>query len=131
MLSAIRNEGVIEDPAVVVNGAMNSETFLANTKQFLAPALRPGDVVTMGNLSSHKVKGVREAIETAGCDLWYLPPYPRGLPDYNPIEKLWRKVKSWLRRVSAETFKTLSSAVAAALRAVAADECANYLASCG
>jgi DDE superfamily endonuclease len=85
----------------------------------------------MGNLSSHKARGVREAIQAAGYDMWYLPPYPRGSPDYNPIEKLWHKAKSWLRRVSAEMFKTLSAAVAAAFRAVAADECANYLATCG
>ena len=131
MLSAIRAEGVMEDATVVVDGAMNSETFLAYTGQFLVPSLKPGDIVIMDNLSSHKAKGIREAIEAAGCDLWYLPTYPRGSPDYNPIEKLWSKVKSWLRRVSAGTFKTLSDAVAAALRAVGGDECANYFASCG
>ena len=128
MLSAIRAEGVIEDATVVIDGAMNSETFLAYTEQFLVPSLKPGDVVIMDNLSSHKAADVREAIEAAGCDLWYLPPYS---PDLNPIEKLWSKVKAWLRRVSAGTFKTLSDAVAAALRAVGADECTNYFASCG
>lgn len=128
MLSAIRAEGVIQDATVVIDGAMNSPTFLAYVQQFLTPALRPGDVVIMDNLSSHKAKGVREAIQDAGCDLWYLPPYS---PDLNPIEKLWSKVKAWLRRVSAGTFDTLSDAVAAALRAVAPDECANYFASCG
>ena len=123
-----RREGVVQGATVGVDGVMNSETFLAYTEQFLVPALRPGDVVVMDNLSSHKVKGVREAIETAGCDLGYLPPYS---PGYNPIEKLWSKVKSWLRGVSDGTFKTLSAAVAAALEAVTPDECANYLASCG
>ena len=128
MLSAIRAGGVMQDATVVIDGAMNSETFLAYTEQYLVPALRPGDIVIMDNLSSHKAKGIREVIEAAGCDLWYLPPYS---PDLNPIEMLWSKVKSWLRRVSAGTFKTLSDAVAAALRAVAPDECANYFASCG
>ena len=128
MLSAIRAQGVIEGATVVIDDAMNSETFLAYVEQFLVPALRPGDIVIMDNLSSHKAKGVREAIEAAGCDLWYLPAYS---PDYNPIEKLWSKVKAWLRRVSAGTFKTLSDAVAAALRAVGGDECRNYFASCG
>jgi len=125
MLSALRRGGVVQGATVGVDGVMNSETFLAYTEQFLVPALRPGDVVVMDNLSSHKVKGVREAIETAGCDLGYLPPYS---PGYNPIEKLWSKVKSWLRGVSDGTFKTLSAAVAAALEAVTPDECANYLA---
>lgn len=128
MLSAIRSEGVIEDATVVVDGAMDGATFLSYVEQCLVPSLRPGEVVVMDNLSSHKVKGVREAIEAAGCDLWYLPPYS---PDYNPIEKLWSKVKAWLRRVSADTFDTLSDAVAAALRAVAPDECGNYFTSCG
>ena len=84
MLSAIRCEGVIEDTTVVIDGAMNSETFLAYTQQFLVPSLKPGDIVIMDNLSSHKATGVREAIESAGCDLWYLPPYPRGSPDLAP-----------------------------------------------
>lgn len=128
MLSAIRDRGVIEDATVVVDGAMDGDIFLNYVEQCLAPSLRPGDVVVMDNLASHKVKGVREAIESAGCDLWYLPPYS---PDLNPIEKLWSKVKSWLRRVSATTFDGLSDAVADALRAVNADECANYFEACG
>lgn len=128
MLSAIRSEGVIEDATVVVDGAMDGATFLAYVEQCLVPSLGCGDIVVMDNLSSHKVAGVREAIESAGCDLWYLPPYS---PDLNPIEKLWSKVKAWLRRVSANTFDTLSDAVAAALRAVTSDECRNYFTSCG
>ncbi|MEO0513733.1 MAG: IS630 family transposase [Planctomycetota bacterium] len=127
MLSAIRDEGVIEDATVVVDGAMDGETFLNYTKQCLVPSLRPGEVVVMDNLASHKVQGVREAIESAGCDLWYLPPYS---PDLNPIEKLWSKVKSGLRRVSAATFNGLSDAVADALRAVKPNECANYFEAC-
>lgn len=128
MLSAIRAEGVMKDATVVVNGAMNGVTFLTYVEQFLVPALRPGDVVVMDNLASHKIKGVRKAIEAAGCDLWYLPPYS---PDLNPIEKLWSKVKAWLRRVSATTFDTLSDAVVAALNAVDSRECSNYFTSCG
>ena len=128
MLSAIRAEGVMKDATVVVDGAMNSVTFLAYVRQFLVPALRPGDVVVMDNLAAHKVTGVREAIEAVGGDLWYLPPYS---PDFNPIEKLWSKVKAWLRQVSATTFESLSDAVVDALRAVRPQECSNYFASCG
>jgi transposase len=128
MLSAIRNEGVMKDATVVLDGAINGVTFLAYVEQFLVPALRPGEVVVMDNLSSHKVAGVREAIESAGCDLWYLPPYS---PDFNPIEKLWSKVKTWLRRVSAASFDALSDAVADALNAVDSQECTNYFKSCG
>ena len=128
IVSAIRMDGVMQDATIVVDGAMNHVTFLGYVEQFLVPSLRPGEIVVMDNLASHKVKGVREAIEAAGCDLWYLPPYS---PDLNPIEKLWSKVKAWLRRVSATTFASLCEAIAAALRAVATDECANYVASCG
>lgn len=128
MISAIRDEGVMEQASVVFDGAMNGPTFLAYVDQCLVPALRPGDVVVMDNLQSHKVAGVREAIEAAGCDLWYLPAYS---PDFNPIEKLWSKVKAWLRRVGAKTFETVTAAIGDALRAVADDECRNYFTSCG
>lgn len=128
MISAIRDCGVMERASVVVDGSMDGPTFLAYVQQCLVPALQPGDVVVMDNLRSHKVAGVREAIEAAGCDLWYLPAYSL---DFNPIEKLWSKVKSWLRRVSAKTFETVSAAMGDALRAVAGDECSNYFTSCG
>jgi len=128
MLSAIGIEGVIEPATTVLDGPMDGPTFLFYVQNHLAPALRPGQVVVMDNLSSHKIAGVREAIEAAGCDLWYLPPYS---PDLNPIEKLWSKVKAWLRRVAETTFATVTDAVGDALRAVAPDECRNYFASCG
>ncbi len=128
MLSVIRLEGVVQDATIVLDGPMNSETFLAYTQQCLAPALRRGDIVVMDNLSSHKVKGVREAIEAAGAEAWYLPPYS---PDLNPIEKLWSKVKAWLCRVGAKTLDTLTEVIADALRAVHATECRNYFESCG
>jgi transposase len=128
MLSAIRLDGVIQDATVVFDGPMNSATFLAYTQQCLAPSLRPGDIVVMDNLSSHKAPGVRQAIEAVGADLWYLPPYS---PDLNPIEKLWSKVKAWLRRVGAKTFDTLTATIGDALRAVQPNECSNYFNSCG
>ena len=128
MLSAIRGEGVIEDATVVCDGAMDGGTFLAYVEDCLVPSLQCGDVVVMDNLAAHKVKGVREAIEAAGCDLWYLPPYS---PDYNPIEKVWSKVKTYLRQAGADTFDTLSNAVAAALQTVGHHECWRYFRACG
>lgn len=127
MLSAIRLQGVIERATVVFDGPMNAPTFLCYVEQCLVPSLCPGDIVVMDNLASHKVTGVREAIEHAGFDLWYLPPYS---PDLNPIEKLWSKVKAWLRRVQATTFAAIIHAVADALHAVKTDECSNYFKSC-
>jgi transposase len=128
MLSAIRLDGVIQEATMVYDGPMNRDTFVAYVEHSLVPALRPGDIVVMDNLSSHKAARVRELIEQAGADLWYLPPYS---PDYNPIEKLWSKVKAWLRRVMASSFDSLLDAIADALRAVVPSECANYFRSCG
>ncbi len=82
----------------------------------------------MDNLSSHKVSGVREAIDSAGASVWYLPPYS---PDLNPIEKMWSKVKTWLRRVAARTVEGLIQAIGDALRAVDANECRAYFRTCG
>jgi transposase len=128
MLGAIRLDGVMQDATMVYEGPMNRDTFVAYVERCLVPSLRPGDVVVMDNLSSHKDAKVRQLIEAAGADLWYLPPYS---PDFNPIERLWSKVKAWLRRVMARAFDSLFAAMADALRAVGADECANYFRACG
>ncbi len=80
------------------------------------------------NLSSHKVQGVREAIESVGADQWYLPPYS---PDFNPIERWWSNVKALLRAATARTSDDLVAAIGRALRAVSLEECRNYFRSCG
>jgi transposase len=128
MLSAMRPDGVIPEATLLLHGAMNAATFLGYVQQCLGPALRPGDIVLMDNLSSHKVAGVEEAIESAGASLWWLPPYS---PDLNPIEKLWSKVKAWLKRAAADTLDGLVHAAGNAFRRVSIDECANYFTSCG
>src|SRR6187549_188320 len=79
----------------VLDGAMNGTIFKAWVEQMLAPALRPGDIVVMDNLSAHKVAGVRQAIEAQGAELRYLPPYS---PDLNPIEQAFAKLKAMLRK---------------------------------
>jgi transposase len=128
LLSAMRLDGVMQEATALYDGPMNRDTFVAYVEHHLTPSLRPGDVVVMDNLSSHKDAAVRELIESAGADLWYLPAYS---PDLNPIEKLWSKVKAWLRRVMADTFGGLIDAIADALRAVDTHECANYFKACG
>jgi transposase len=97
-------------------------------RQFLAPTLRPGDVVVMDNLSSHKVAGVREAVEAAGATLLYLPPYS---PDLNPIEQVFAKLKALLRAAAARTTEALWAAVGHLLGRFPPAECARYLAHCG
>jgi transposase len=125
-LAALRQDKITAP--CIVDGAINGETFHAYVEQFLAPTLVPGDIVIMDNLSSHKVAGVRQAIEAAGAILLYLPPYS---PDLNPIEQFFAKLKAILRKAAARTIDTLHAAVAAALSACNATEFANYLANDG
>jgi transposase len=112
----------------VFDGPMNAECFRAYVEQCLVPTLRPGDIVILDNLSSHKVAGIREAIEAVGARVRYLPPYS---PDLNPIEQLFAKLKAALRKAAARTVEALIEAIATALRSVTPTECANYLDNAG
>ena len=106
ILGAISTRGMVA--TMTVEAATDGEIFLAYLDEVLCPKLRPGDVGVMDNLSSHKVKGVRERIEAAGAQLLYLPPYS---PDLNPIEKAWAKLKQLLRAVKARTKEALDQAI--------------------
>ena len=112
----------------VIDGAMNGAIFRAYVEQFLAPELGAGDIVIMDNLPAHKVAGVREAIERAGATLLYLPAYS---PDLNPIEQLFAKLKTLLRKAATRTVDALWQAIGQALDAFSPVECANYLANAG
>ncbi len=125
-LGALRHDGITAP--CVVDGPINGETFLAWVEQLLVPTLRRGDIVVMDNLSSHKVKGIREAIEATGASLRYLPPYS---PDLNPIEQFFAKLKSLLRKAGARTLEILENAIADALTRFSPTECANFLANSG
>jgi transposase len=125
-VAALRLTGV--DAAMTVDGSMTGDLFVAYTEQVLVPALVPGDVVFMDNLSCHKRAEVRELIEGAGCSLVYLPPYS---PDLNPIEQAFSKLKAILRKAEERTVEGLWRALFDALAAFSPQECANYLAHCG
>jgi len=112
----------------VFDGPMDGDCFLAYVEQILAPTLASGDIVVMDNLSSHKVPGIREAIEATGASLRYLPPYS---PDFNPIEQAIAKLKSHLRKHAARTFDTLIEAIAKTLCTFSPQECANFIANAG
>jgi len=113
---------------LVLDGPINGEAFGAWVQQFLAPELRPGDIVVMDNLGSHKVTGVREAIEGTGATLRYLPPYS---PDYNPIEKVFSKLKTLLRKAQARTVEKLWNTIGSLLGQFSGGECENYIRHCG
>lgn len=89
---------------MVLEGAVNGAAFLAYVEQVVLPEIRAGDVVVMDNLSSYRVRGVREAIEGAGGECLFLPLYS---PDFNPIEQAFAKVKALLRRVAARSVEGL------------------------
>jgi transposase len=112
----------------VADGPMDGELFLAYVRQFLCPTLRPGDIVILDNLSSHKVAGVKNAIAEAGATMLYLPPYS---PDLNPIEKLFAKLKALLRKAAKRSVETLWNQIGELLNTLSSTECANYFASSG
>ena len=121
-LCGLRHDGLVAP--LVLDGAINGEAFLAYIEQMLCPTLRPGDVVVCDNLSSHKVAGVREAVEACGATLLYLPPYS---PDLNPIERAFSKLKRLLRSAAARTVNALWSTVSRLLAHLKPDKCARYI----
>jgi transposase len=125
-VAGLRRTGMIAP--MVLDGPINGVAFQAYVDQVLVPELREGDIVIMDNLGSHKGKGVREAIEAAGANLLYLPPYS---PDFNPIENAFSKLKALLRKAAARTVDGLWSAIGATVDAFTAQECANYFAAAG
>ena len=113
---------------MVLDGPMDGEVFLAYIEQFLVPELAKGDIVIMDNLPAHKVSGVRQAIESVGARLLYLPPYS---PDFNPIEMAFSKLKARLRKAAARTITELWQVIADCLDQLKPDECKNYFAAAG
>ncbi|MGA3371505.1 MAG: IS630 family transposase [Terracidiphilus sp.] len=125
ILGAMSLRGMVA--TMTIEAATDAEIFLAYVEHVLCPALKPGDVVVMDNLSSHKVNGVREWIEKAGAEVLYLPPYS---PDLNPIEKAWAKLKQLLRSAKARTKETLDQAIEEALKLISADNAQAWFKHC-
>ncbi|WP_461549915.1 IS630 family transposase [Sinorhizobium meliloti] len=113
---------------MVLDGAMNGVAFKAYVEQVLVPTLTPGDIVVMDNLPAHKADGIRQAIETAGCTLLYLPPYS---PDFNPIENAFSKLKALLRARAERSVDALWNTVGDIVKLFEPQECANYFAAAG
>ena len=125
-VAALRSDGLTAP--IVIDGAMNGDLFVAYVEQQLAPTLRPGDLVVMDNLSAHKRAAVKTAIEAAGAELRYLPPYS---PDLNPIELAFAKLKHLLRSTGQRTVEGLWTFLGQALDVFTATECRNYIRHCG
>ncbi len=112
----------------VLSGPINRDAFEACAAHVLAPELRPGDIVVMDNLSSHKGPKVRALIEAAGAELLFLPPYS---PDFNPIENAFAKLKALLRKAAQRTVAGLWHAIGHIVDTFSTTECANYFAAAG
>lgn len=113
---------------MVLDGLINGDWFEAYVTQVLLPELRPGDIVIMDNLSSHKRAAVQEEIEAAGAILRLLPPYS---PDFNPVEKAFSKLKAMLRKAGERTVRGLWDLIGRLVDIFQLNECANYFSSCG
>ncbi len=112
----------------VIDRPINATIFRAYVEQCLAPTLRPGDIVVMDNLSSHKGQAVRQAIEARGARLVFLPPYS---PDLNPIEMVFSKLKALLRKAAEKTVADLWQRIGILLDAFPPEECRNYFRHAG
>ena len=125
ILGAIGLAGIIA--SMTIEEATDGDIFLAYIERILCPALKPGDAVVMDNLSSHKIKGVRQLIEKAGAEVLYLPPYS---PDLNPIEKAWSKLKQFLRSAKKRTREELENAIADAIKLIVPDNAKAWFKHC-
>ena len=125
-LAALRHDRI--DAPWFIEGPINGESFRLYVEKVLLPTLRPGDIVVMDNLGSHKSKAVRRLIRSAGAKLFFLPKYS---PDLNPIEQVFAKLKHLLRKAAARTVEAVCAAIGEALGAFTREECANYFANSG
>jgi transposase len=126
VIAGLRLEGLTA--AAVFDGPIDGLTFGAYVDQVLGPTLRPGDVVVLDNLAVHKDPAVRAAIEAAGAQLRFLPPYS---PDFNPIEQAFAKLKAFLRAARPRSFDQVTTLIGLALELFRPAECANYIRNCG
>lgn len=126
LVAGLRNTGMVAP--LVIDGPINGEWFEAYVAQVLVPTLKPGDIVILDNLSSHKRLAAREIIEAVGARLMFLPPYS---PDFNPIEKAFSKLKALLRKAAERTVSDLWDRIGKIVELIDPQEAQNYFASCG
>ncbi len=125
-LAALRHDRI--DAPWLLDGPINGEGFRTYVEKVLVPTLKPGDIVIMDNLGSHKGKAVRQAIRSAAAKLFFLPKYS---PDLNPIEQVFSKLKHLLRQAEARTPDAVCEAIGQLLDTYTAQECENYFNNAG
>ena len=125
-LAALRHDRITAP--CVLDGPINGRSFLAYVEQFLVPTLKPGDIVVLDNLGSHKGDAARKAIRAAGARIIFLPPYS---PDLNPIEQVFAKLKTLLRKAAERSVEATWKRIGSLIKCFSAQECANYLKNSG
>ncbi len=125
-IAALRHDRV--DAPWVLDGPINGESFRIYVETELVPTLKPGDIVVMDNLGSHKSRAVRQAIRAVGAKLLFLPKYS---PDLNPIEQFFSKLKHWLRHAAPRSRDEITSTLKTIINRVTPQQCANFFANSG
>ena len=125
-LAALRHDRI--DAPWLIDGPIDGESFRTYVEQVLVPTLRPGDIVVLDNLGSHKGKAIRHAIKSVGAKLFFLPKYS---PDLNPIEQVFAKLKHLLRKEAARTVEAICASIGRLLGTYTPQECANYFKNAG
>ncbi len=125
-LAALRHDRI--DAPWLLDGPINGESFRTYVEKVLVPTLKPGDIVIMDNLGSHKGKAVRQAIRSVAAKLFFLPKYS---PDLNPIEQVFSKLKHSLRKAAPRNPDALCEAIGQLLDTYTAQECKNYFNNAG
>lgn len=126
MIGSVRLDG--ETTCLAMQGGTSGKVFREYVRHILVPSLRPGDIVVADNLGAHKNQEARKLIEAAGAAIVFLPPYS---PDFNPIEKMWSKIKHSLRSSVARTYGSLLQAMKRAFDSVTSDDAHGWFLSCG
>lgn len=116
------------EACMTFEGTLNGELFLSYLSNFLCPTLKKGQIVITDNARVHKVKGVKELIESKGAELLYLPPYS---PELSPIEMCWSELKNFLKKAEARTEEFLNEALSAALNMITENDCKGWFGHCG
>ncbi len=127
LVAALTPDG-LQEPWLLIERAMTTETFEWYIREQLAPRLRPGQIVVLDNLSAHKAERIRQALAEHGCELLFLPPYS---PDFTPIEQAFSKLKAILRGLGARTQEALQEAVRLAIEAITPDDVAAWFTHAG
>lgn len=126
MIATMGAEGV--EAAMMIEGSVDTVVFNAYCEQVLEPTLKAGDVIVLDNLGAHRASRIEEIAVTCGARVIWLPPYS---PDFSPIELMWSKVKTYLKKVKARTQEQLEKAIAQALKTITTNDCLNWFRHCG